>query len=156
MRINRCRIKDIILLIAVTKEGRHKVKIASSLWVSIISFEITTELLAMTDGLINREMGRDGGFVAIPSHLSYRCRPPVIARRYDEAIFTTINYSYYLNCSCYLNINVRLFCTLHFPPRALAAFQTARMGIGTGVFHQASGTYPEITFITNVPVKGLG
>jgi hypothetical protein len=86
VRINRCRIKDVILLIAVTKEGRHEVKIASSLWVSIISFEITTELLAMTDDLINREMGRDGGEAAIPSHLSSRRRLPVIVRRYDEVV----------------------------------------------------------------------
>ena len=50
----------------------------------------------MTDGLINIEMGRDGGRAAIPSHLSPRRELPVIARRYDEAIFTTLNYSYYL------------------------------------------------------------
>ena len=63
---------------------------------SIISFIIIAELLAMTDGLINIEMGRDGGRAAIPSHLSPRRELPVIARRYDEAIFTTLNYSYYL------------------------------------------------------------
>ncbi len=50
----------------------------------------------MTDDLINREMGRDGGFAAIPSHLSAHRKPPVIARRYDEAIFATLNYFYYL------------------------------------------------------------
>lgn len=35
--------------------------------------------LAMTDALINREMGRDGGSAAIPSHLSSRREPPIIA-----------------------------------------------------------------------------
>jgi hypothetical protein len=48
----------------------YGVKIASSLRMSIISFKIIAELLAMTDGLIFSEMGRDGGSAAIPSHLS--------------------------------------------------------------------------------------
>jgi hypothetical protein len=78
----------------VTEEGRPLVKIASSLRMSIISFEIIAELLAMTDVLINREMGRDGGSAAIPSHLSSLHIPHVIARRYDEAIFVTLNYSH--------------------------------------------------------------
>jgi len=47
---------------------------------SIIPFKIIAELLAMTDELINREMGRDGGSAAIPSHLSSLRVPPVIAR----------------------------------------------------------------------------
>ena len=42
--------------------------------------QIIEELLAMKDDLIYREMGKDGGSAAIPSHLSSRRIPPVIAR----------------------------------------------------------------------------
>ncbi len=55
-------------------------KIALSLITLVIFIQIIEELLAMTDDLIYREMGRDGGSAAIPSHLSSRRIPPVIAR----------------------------------------------------------------------------
>ena len=46
----------------------------------IISIKIIKELLAMTDQLINKEMGRVGGKAANPSHLPSILNPPVIAR----------------------------------------------------------------------------